>query len=327
MLRLPNASRPLAGWKIRAKLMVLHNLLFLVLAGGLYLTVGAGAARELFLALAVVYIASVLALELFVMPQFIYRPLAEVAAELERMDHTVDELRRALAGADRLATLGLMSAQLAHEINSPLSVLHGSIESLLEQIQDGSYREKLRRMLRVTERLRRISGGVLAFSRPSGGDVRPVAVRSVVDEAWSLVSFEPKASAVTFLNETRDHDFVAADPSALVQVFVNLLRNALDAVSSGGVIVVRSSRLAAGGQDWVQILIEDDGPGVPADLLPRLFEAFATNRPDRRGVGLGLNVSHEIVQRHGGTIAAGNRPGGGASFEVRLQPASMEVTA
>jgi len=306
--------------------MVLHNLLFIGLAAALYLIVGAGAALELFLALAIIYIAGVLALELFVMPRFIYRPLANVAAELERTDRTIEELRRALAGADRLATLGLMSAQLVHEINTPLSVLHGSIESLLEQAPDESCREKLRRMLRVTERLSRITGGVLAFSRPSACDLRPVAVRSVVDEAWSLVSFEPKSSAVTFLNETREHDFVAADPGALVQVFVNVLRNALDAVSSGGVIVVRSSRVAAGGQDWVRILVEDDGPGIPPDLFPRLFEAFATNRPDRRGVGLGLNVSHEIVQRHGGTIAAANRPGG-ASFEVRLQPASMEVTA
>jgi signal transduction histidine kinase len=108
----------------------------------------------------------------------------------------------------------------------------------------------------------------------------------------------------------------------LVQVFVNLLRNALLAVSSGGIIRVDSRILQRGGQRWICCSVIDNGPGIPAHVLPNLFEAFVSTRLDARGTGLGLTVAEGIVTQHGGTISASNRPEGGAALEVVLPAAA-----
>jgi len=115
---------------------------------------------------------------------------------------------------------------------------------------------------------------------------------------------------------------VIGNPDRLIQVFVNLLRNALLAVSTGGVICVESKLLQRGGQNWLRCMVLDDGPGIPSDVLPNLFEAFVSTRLDARGTGLGLTVAEGIVSQHGGTISASNRPGGGASLEVLLPAAA-----
>lgn len=115
---------------------------------------------------------------------------------------------------------------------------------------------------------------------------------------------------------------MTGNPDRLVQVFVNLLRNALLAVSTGSLISVESRSLQRGGQKWVRCMVLDDGPGIPADVLPNLFEAFVSTRLDARGTGLGLTVAEGIVTQHGGTISASNRPEGGASLEVLLPAAA-----
>ncbi len=111
---------------------------------------------------------------------------------------------------------------------------------------------------------------------------------------------------------------VLGNADRLVQVFVNLIRNALLAVSPGGVIDVESRQLLRGGQSWIGCTVLDNGPGIPAHVLPNLFEAFVTTRLDARGTGLGLTVAEGIVSQHGGTISAYNRPEGGACLEVVL---------
>jgi signal transduction histidine kinase len=136
-----------------------------------------------------------------------------------------------------------------------------------------------------------------------------------------LVAIDEKASAVTFENEVGASDMVAGNGDRLVQVFVNLLRNGLLAVSSGGTIRVESKPVQRGGQNWICCMVLDDGPGIPRDLLPNLFEAFVTTRLDAQGTGLGLTVAEGIVTQHGGTISASNRTQGGACLEVLLPAA------
>nr|MDQ2713182.1 HAMP domain-containing histidine kinase [Acidobacteriota bacterium] len=113
-------------------------------------------------------------------------------------------------------------------------------------------------------------------------------------------------------------DMVLGNADRLVQVFVNLIRNALLAVSPGGVINVESRHLLRGGQSWVGCTVLDNGPGIPTHVLPNLFEVFVTTRLDASGTGLGLTVAEGIVSQHGGTISASNRPEGGACLEVVL---------
>jgi signal transduction histidine kinase len=176
-------------------------------------------------------------------------------------------------------------------------------------------------MLRVTQRLRKISEGLVDFARVRKHQTEALALRSLIDESWSLVAIDEKASAITFENEVGASDMVAGNGDRLVQVFVNLLRNGLLAVSSGGTIRVESKSLQRGGQNWICCMVLDDGPGIPGDLLPNLFEAFVTTRLDAQGTGLGLTVAEGIVTQHGGTIAASNRAQGGACLEVVLPAA------
>ena len=135
------------------------------------------------------------------------------------------------------------------------------------------------------------------------------------------MAIDEKASAVTFENNVRANDAAVGNADRLVQVFVNLLRNALIAVAPGGIIRVESKLVQRGGQNWICCMVLDNGPGIPAHVLPNLFEAFVTTRLDARGTGLGLTVAEGIVTQHGGTISASNRPQGGACLEVMLPAA------
>lgn len=345
--------------KVRLKLMVLHNVFFLILAIGVYFALYPylpdHAKTNLFIVLGAIYILAVLVLETTIMPLYVYRPLQlmldadqatqqgdhdreliheayitsdEIGQIMQSRNATIVELRkreedlaealRKLEAQDRLVSLGLLSASVAHELNTPLTVLQGSIEKLTETTRDAATLERLARMLRVTQRIRRISETLVDFSRVRKQHMEPVALRHLVDEAWTLVAIDKNAAASRFNNRVSADDMVFGNSDRLVQVFVNLLRNALYAVPASGEIQVESKRFNRNGQPWISIAVEDNGPGIPPDVLPDIFEAFVSTRLDAKGTGLGLTVAEGIVHQHGGTIAAANRAEGGACLEVTL---------
>lgn len=383
--------RLFGGLNVRRKLVILHNLFFIVLTASVYLSViplfsrqmEATRQRELqsvghatpteqpqvdvhkakvmlFTTLGGIYVLSIVVLEFIIMPQYVYQPLtlmlkADEATQLDdrlhemideqfilndeigqimrsrnqtvaQLRHQEDHLESALQKLeeqDRLVSLGLLSTSVAHELNTPLAVLQGSIEKLLESNLDSHTLERVNRMLRVTQRLRKISEGLVDFARVRKQENETVNVHSIIDESWNLVAIDEKASAVTFENRAREIDQVIGNPDRLVQVFVNLLRNALLAVSSGGIIRVETRPLQRGGQKWICCSVIDNGPGIPPHVLPNLFEAFVSTRLDARGTGLGLTVAEGIVTQHGGTISASNRAEGGAALEVVLPAAGL----
>jgi signal transduction histidine kinase len=314
----------------------------------------------LFMMLGAIYLLAVVVLEWAIMPLYVYRPLRllldadratqrgdrdhEIIPEDQILDDEIGQIMRArneaitdlrchednleaalrkLEEQDRLASLGLLSASVAHELNTPLAVLHGSIEKLSETTTDAHTLERLSRMERVTQRLRRISEMLVDFARQRKQQMEPVTLRPLVTEAWGLVAIDEHASTVVFQNDVRAGEEIVGNPDRLVQVFVNLLRNALNAVKSSGnaphgEIRVCSRGLTWNAQPWVAVTVEDNGPGIPSELLPDIFEAFVTTRLDARGTGLGLAVTEGIVTQHGGTISAFNRRGGGACLEVRF---------
>lgn len=312
----------------------------------------------LFVVLGSIYCLSIVVMEFLIMPQFVYQPLqlmlaADEATQRDDRSHelideefilndeigqimrsrnaTVAQLRREedhLASAlqrleeqDRLVSLGLLSTSVAHELNTPLTVLQGSIEKLLETSRDPQTLERLARMLRVTQRLRKISESLVDFARVRKQENETVALRPLIDESWNLVAIDEKAAVVAFRNQVNDVHAVRGNPDRLVQVFVNLLRNALIAIPNSGTITVESKQMQRNGQNWISCNVLDDGPGIPQDVLPNLFEAFVSTRLDARGTGLGLTVAEGIVTQHGGTISACNRSQGGASLEVVLPAA------
>jgi signal transduction histidine kinase len=306
--------------------------------------------------LGAIYILAVALLETAIMPLYVYRPLrlmldADLAtqrgdreqemipesyipcdeigqimrarnaaiAELRNHEDNLATALHRLEEQDRLASLGLLSASVAHELNTPLAVLHGSIEKLREITRDPHTLERLSRMERVTQRLRTISETLIDFARQRKQQMEPVEIRPVIDEAWGLVAIDERSSMVEFTNAVSADHRIVGNSDRLVQVFVNLLRNAVNAFQSApGAVRVCSRQVMAGGKPWISITVEDNGPGIPHDVLPEIFEAFVTTRLDARGTGLGLTVAEGIVSQHGGTISASNRPTGGACLEVRL---------
>ncbi len=242
--------------------------------------------------------------------------------ELEAALTRLENAKQSLEDQDRLASLGLLSAGVAHELNTPLAVLQGSIEKLLETVSNPSAQQRLLRMQRVATRLRSISEGLLDFARVRKQRMEDVALRPLVDEAWSLLALDEKSGAAQFENAVPESCHLTGNPDRLIQVFVNLLRNALQAIPvANGHIRVTATPYSATRGRWWSIAVEDNGPGIPEDVLPEIFEAFITTRLDSRGTGLGLTVSEGIIQQHHGTINAANNPGGGARIEIRLPEA------
>ncbi len=255
--------------------------------------------------------------------------VAELRRQEEELERALDRLeaaKRTMADHDRLVSLGMLSAGVAHELNTPLAVLQGSIEKLLETVPDAASQDRLRRMQRVAARLKTISEGLLDFSRVRRQEKHEVPVHDLIDEAWQLVSLDEKAAQTAFDNRIAPECRVYGNADRLMQVFVNLLRNALQAVPpKDGEIVAQTTLQMENAERWWIIGIEDNGPGIPPDVLPDIFEAFISTKLDSKGTGLGLTVSEGIVQQHGGTIGASNRPGGGARLEIRLPEAPVTI--
>jgi two-component system NtrC family sensor kinase len=252
--------------------------------------------------------------------------LAEAAEDLKNKNYLLEAAKRNIADQDRLVSLGLLSASLAHELNTPLAVIRGSIEQIIEAPRDPALQERLNRVLRATTRLQKMSESLLGFSRVRKEDVQEVYLRSLVDEAWSLVSLGRGGIGTRFRNEIQADDHVTGNYDRLLQLFVNLIRNALNAISEAGHVLVWTRHDAAeNGAAQLVVFVDDDGPGIPPGTMSHIFEAFVTTRLDARGTGLGLTVAEGIVHQHGGSISAINRDGGGARLEVRLPCASVSA--
>ena len=265
--------------------------------------------------------------------------LETVAGELKRKNHLLETARRNLADQDRLVSLGMMSAGIAHELNTPLAVLKGQVERIAGEPGHEISTSEAQLMLRVVQRLERLSESLLDFARvrPATRERSPLA--RIVEEAWTLVRIDREARDVELTTSIPEDLTVAGDPDRLGQVFVNLLRNAADAMDGEGVIAVLAERVERDGREWVSIRVQDQGPGIAPDVLSRLFEPFVTTRLDARGTGLGLAVSEGIVREHGGVILARNLPTGdpheqgapprraGAEFEITLPDDERELAA
>ncbi|MCA9273064.1 MAG: HAMP domain-containing histidine kinase [Phycisphaerales bacterium] len=243
-----------------------------------------------------------------------------VAADLKRKNHLLESAKRNLADADRLASLGMLSAGIAHELNTPLTVVKGLVEKLDASGGTGLSEAEARLLVRVVGRLERLGESLLDFARVRPPETRPTKPASVIEEAMTLVRLDREAKSVELTSSVSDQLVIACDADRMVQVFVNLIRNAVDAVTRGdGIrqVEVSAALFERDGSEWVSIKVSDTGPGIDSSLIESLFEPFVSTRLDAKGTGLGLAVAEGIVREHGGVILAHNRSDGpGAVFEV-----------
>jgi signal transduction histidine kinase len=256
----------------------------------------------------------------------VYRGIAEVEmclpyliSRLEDAISSIKENQERLIQAEKLASMGQMAAGIAHEINNPLGVVLMYAHLLLEELGDGSSpkaREDAERIAREAGRTRTIVQGILNFAREEKVDRQPTDINALLREALAgarSLDTEGRIRVETDLDASMPSYRV--DPRQLRQVFDNVIRNAIEVMPGGGTLGVVSRGLA--GAFTVQVT--DTGPGIPEDLLSKLFTPFVTTKPVGRGTGLGLSVCYGIVKMHGGSITAANRPDGGACFEITIR--------
>jgi two-component system, cell cycle sensor histidine kinase and response regulator CckA len=234
--------------------------------------------------------------------------------ERRRMEEQVDR-------AERLAALGRLAASVAHEINNPLAYALEALRLAEEEAAVGGAPARLVELLREAaegmERVRLITRDLKAFSRPDEDVRRPQDLGRALAAAVKMVATRTGPRARIDLSPGAGAT-VNADGTRLVQIFVNLVLNAADALPSDEVERNRisiTSRLE-GAEAIVEVA--DNGPGVPAELRGRVFDPFFTTKPVGEGTGLGLFVTRNLVEALGGTIALDEAPGGGARFTLRL---------
>jgi signal transduction histidine kinase len=244
------------------------------------------------------------------------RDLSEKNATLAQLNRLLNEMRLENASKVRLATLGQLAAQLAHEIGTPLSSVSGHIQlALIDRNLHGPVRERLEVAGREVERISRIVRDYLDSTRPLEPERVVTALPRLLEEAIDLTrGFEPNArAAVDFQMDPRLGE-VVTDPGLLRQIVVNLLSNALDAVDGKGRVTVAAK---PAGND-VLITISDTGHGIAPDDLRRIFEPFYTTKGRGKGTGLGLAICRQLTAALGGNISVESQPGHGSTFFVRL---------
>jgi signal transduction histidine kinase len=245
----------------------------------------------------------------------------ELNEYIERLQTTQQQLIQAA----KLSSIGELSAGVAHELNNPLSgvLIYTRLmkEKLAKNTIDGEQlQNNLTKIESAIDYCTGIINGLLDFARQTEPLLRPVTVSRAIDKALSLVEHQPKMKLLEVArDESPNLPLVVADFNQLVQVFVNLLVNAIQSIDNEGRLTIRTE--AENG--WVKMSISDTGCGIPEKNMDKIFTPFFTTKEDIKGVGLGLAVSHGIIEKHGGHIETQSEVGKGSTFTIFL-PAHRE---
>ncbi|HSI35310.1 MAG: sensor histidine kinase [Phycisphaerae bacterium] len=246
----------------------------------------------------------------------------------EKLQETVVMLReelgeknRLLERKNRLAALGEMAAGMAHEIRNPLGGIHLYASILAKEVEKAGMQSSLdvcRKISGGVKRLESLVSQVLAFSRETRVTYQPADLAQLAARAVEMAQPKLDALGIAWEIEGPAELPVQVDPLLLEQALLNLVLNAAEAMEERGRGTVR---LVYGAGEEVEarqcrITVRDTGPGIPADVLDRIFNPFFTTKDT--GTGLGLAIVHRTVEAHEGTILATNPPGGGAQFEIRI---------
>jgi len=240
--------------------------------------------------------------------------LSELTAANERLTRAQTEL----VSAARLATVGELAAGVAHEVGNPLGGILGYLALARSRITSpAELKECLERIDAEVQRIDRIVHGLLDLGRPARGTRGPVEIAELAQTCVRLVCAGPEFAQVRVALEISPGVAARAEAGPLSQVLINLLINASHAIDGKGEIRVRARRE----NEKVILDVEDTGPGIPAEVLPRLFEPFFTTKAAGKGTGLGLAVSMHLLSSMEGQLSAGNIENGGARFTVSLPAA------
>jgi signal transduction histidine kinase len=268
----------------------------------------------------------------------------EIVAITDAFNHMLQELelrQKHLLHAEKLASMGTMLSGVAHELNNPLSNISTSCQILLEEWESADAATRNTLLAQIDgqcERARSIVSTLLDFSRSRDFCRERVLLRPLLEQTLGFVRGEmPVHVAVTCT--VADDIVVAGDAQRLQQAFLNLIRNAVQAVPEQGQVSITATALHINSNAErdqlpfpgchldgavVDVAIADNGPGIAADVLPRIFDPFFTTKDVGQGMGLGLFITHAIIEEHDGCIGVTSGPGAGTTFHIRLPAATAE---
>jgi len=253
----------------------------------------------------------------------------EINAWTQTLEKRVEEKTRQLSGAqdemlrvERMASIGKLAAVVAHEINNPLAGILTYSKLLKKRlIREGNPDPENISMLELMESESRRCGEIvknlMTFARPTSMNREPADLNAVIDRCVRLVQHQLDLKNIELHVEVdKALPAVRCDVGQIEQVILALVMNAIDALSNGGNLTLASRR--GPGPEEVQLEVRDDGVGMPPEVLKNMFEPFFTTKERGRGLGLGLAISRNIVDRHGGQIAVASEPGRGTVFNITL---------
>jgi len=231
-----------------------------------------------------------------------------------------------LIQAEKLSSIGVLAAGVAHEINNPLSSVAGYAEALLRRFKEedslsadprlDDFTKYLQVIVRESYRCKGIIDSLLSFSRKSDGSVSNVNINVILNEVLELVRYKSRYDKIEIQTSLQsDLPDILADPTGLRQVCMNLLINAHQAISGAGHVEI-TTRMT--GQSMVMFQIRDSGCGIPKDAIDQIWDPFFTTKEVGQGNGLGLAVTYNIIKRLGGNITVESQVGKGSKFTVRI---------
>ena len=228
------------------------------------------------------------------------------------------ELEAQLSQADKLSSIGLLAAGVAHEVNTPLAVISSYTQMLAKQLQsDAPKAGVLDKIIKQTFRASEIVNNLLNFSRTTGTEFTEVNVNKVIEDTLALLEHQFKVAQVTVERNLEGNiPAILGNPGRLQQVFLNLFLNAKDAMNGGGTL-----RLSTQNGESVSVRVSDTGSGIAQEHIQRIYDPFFTTKTapaegQNRGTGLGLSVTYGIIQEHAGNIRVESRPGEGTTFTL-----------
>ena len=234
------------------------------------------------------------------------------AAEREKL------LQQELSVSMRLAAIGELAAGVAHEINNPLTGVLGFSERLLRKSTDEEIRLDLERIHNEAQRMVKVMDNLRTFTRRRESEKQYSDINDILHETLELRAYELKTGNIEVVTDfTPSLPEIEVDSQQIQEVFLNIILNAEQVMTeahAGGKLTIKTKKI----KNHVRISFADDGPGILAEHLDKLFDPFFTTRGEKGGTGLGLSVCHGIVAGHGGRLYARSKPGEGATFFVEL---------
>lgn len=232
---------------------------------------------------------------------------------------TLVDLQESLRRNETMAAMGALVAGVAHEVRNPLFGISATLDAFEARFGDREDHRRYTTILRTeVERLNALMRGLLEFGKPHNLVVSESAIKSLISRAVTACTSLAESAQVQIVSEVaEDLPSMLVDPQRIIQVFQNLIENAIQHSPSGGIVRVEAVIENHNDELWIDCYVSDNGPGFPQHELAQVFKPFFTRR--RGGTGLGLSIVQRIVQEHGGTVTAFNEPDGGAAVKVSLK--------